>query len=105
MKVDACQENSVRRIMARRPIFFAAVSFLFGLLLGGRMEVSSIPFLAIAGVFLVGALLCRHSKFAALLALVCIFFAGMGAMRLALTVDYAGLDLQNGAIIEVRVEK
>lgn len=105
MKVDACQENSVRRIMARRPIFFAAVSFLFGLLLGGKMEVSSIPFFAIAGVFLVGALLCRHSKFAALLALVCIFFAGMGAMRLALTVDYAGLDLQNGAIIEGRVEK
>ena len=33
-----------------------------------------------------------------LLTIAVTFFAGMGAMRLALTVDYAGLDLQNGAI-------
>lgn len=78
---------------------------MLGLLLGGTLEFSSAAFFVIAGVFLLGAAICHKQRFAGLLVLAFLFFAGTGAMRQAFTVDYSSIDLNSGAVVEGRIAK
>lgn len=92
-------------LTARRPLFFAAIAFLLGLLLGGAVEFSCAAFFAMAATLFLGFLCCHRRSFAGFLLLVGVFFCGVGAMRHSLSVDYTQLDLGNGAIVEGRVER
>ena len=92
-------------LTARRPLFFAAVAFLLGLLLGGAVEFSCAAFFAVAAALFLGFLCCYRRSFAGFLLLASIFFCGIGSMRHALCIDYTQMDLEHGAVVEGRIER
>ncbi len=92
-------------LTARRPLFFAAIAFLLGLLLGGAVEFSCAALFAVAAALFLGFLCCYRRSFAGFLLLASIFFCGIGSMRHALCIDYTQMDLEHGAVVEGRVER
>ena len=105
MKFEKTDHFPYRSLTARRPLFFAAIAFLLGLLLGGVLEFGCAAFFALAGTFFIGFLCCYRRSFAGFLLLISIFFCGIGSMRRALSVDYTQMDLEHGAIVEGRIER
>lgn len=88
-----------KSLTARRPLFFAAVAYGLGLLVGARLRPAALVVFLLCAALAVGGAFLRRRASGRLLLLAGLFFAAMGAVSLALSPALPALDI--GAVLPV----
>lgn len=73
-----------RTMLAKRPVFFAAAFYTMGILAGANLRLPAFLHFLLGGVFLLGALFLRKKSYGGWLALIAVFFIGMGGISMEL---------------------
>lgn len=91
-------------MMAKRPLLFAAIFYLTGILLGEALSLPAALFFVLCIPFVIGALLLRrYPKTIAAMILIAILFAGMGSISSVLSKKLPLLNLNSEILVEGRV--
>ena len=81
-KEEKSIESNYRPIFGKRPLFFAAVFLLFGILISAEFNVNCIYAFVISALFVVLCIFFRKWRYAGMLVLAAVLFLGMGIFSL-----------------------
>lgn len=71
-------------MLAKRPVFFAAAFYTMGILAGANLRLPAFLHFLLGGVFLLGAFFLRKKSYGGWMALIAVFFIGMGGISVEL---------------------
>ena len=73
-----------RTMLAKRPVFFATAFYTMGILAGANLRLPAFLHFLLGGVFLLGEFFLRKKSYGGWMALIAVFFIGMGGISVEL---------------------
>ncbi len=92
-----------KSFVAKRPLFFAAVFYLFGILAGANLRIGVFLYFTLGAVFLLGGIFLRKFPSGGWMILISLFFAAMASISFAVHPALPNIELSGYHMVEGRV--